>query len=453
MYFKNRKFLVYGMGKSGLADCKYILSRGGSVYLTDDDIEKLKKNSEILAKSNIIICDIKWCLDNVTSFDVLVLSPGVGIDCELCKKCKAKGIRITGDLELGVNYMRNPVISVTGTNGKTTTVNMISDVLNKAGIANFKVGNVGVPFCDSLNRSDDEIAVAEVSSFQTESVKYFEPYIAVVTNITPNHLDRHYRMKYYAYLKEKTLLNQNTDDYAVLNFDDEIVQGFCKDIKSKILYFSCKEKVDGAYLKDGKIYFKNEFVMNANDLSLKHPHNIMNALSAICVCKILGATNKDVINALSDFKGEPHRIEYVKSLGNIAFFDDSKSTNTASSVACVKSFKESMVLLLGGKSKGESYDEFIEFIKRSNVRQIILFGETRFDILACATAHDFTNVTVCKDFDTAVKVAVVSAREGEVVALSPACSSKDEFMSFEERGERFKEIIRNIDEKTFKAKK
>ncbi len=453
MYYKNKRFLVYGIEKSGLADCKFITSMGGIVYATDDNEIKLKKSSEMLAKNKVIICDINWCFDNVNEFDVLVLSPGVGIGSNLCKLFKSRNKRIVGDLELGVDYMRNPIVSVTGTNGKTTTVKMISEILTYSKIANFKVGNIGVPFCDSLQHKDDEVAVAEVSSFQMESVKYFEPYIAVVTNISQNHLDRHYQMKYYTYLKEKTLLNQNVDDYAVLNYDDERVKGFAKDIKSQVVYFSMQNKVNGAYLKDGKIFYKDEYVLKANDLCLKHPHNIMNAMAAICVCKILGSSNKDIMKALSDYKGEPHRIEYVKSLGNIAFFDDSKSTNTASTMACIKSFKENMVLLLGGKSKGETYDELIEFIKCSNVRQVVLFGETRFDILNCATAHDYPYVTVCQDFETAVNVAVVAAKDGEVVALSPACSSKDEFNSFEERGNRFKELICNIDEKKFKTKK
>ena len=284
MYFKQEVFLIVGIAKSGVSCGKFLLSKGAKCYFYDSNLKSEEVYLEITKLGGEIIKEEQ--LDDVLSkITILVLSPGVPIDSSIPKRARALGKRITGEMEIGAEYLKNPILAVTGTNGKTTTVYMLEHILNLANIKAKAVGNVGLPLTELCSK-EESLAVTEVSSFQMETCNRIMPHIAVVLNITPDHLSRHYTMDNYVFLKSKLLRNMRESEFAVLNHDDAIVKGFSEKTRAKILYFSIKEEVLGAYLKEGRLYFNKEEIIKEEELFLKGKHNIQNALACIVCCKI-----------------------------------------------------------------------------------------------------------------------------------------------------------------------
>ena len=364
------------------------------------------------------------------------------INHRVAVKAKESGIKIMGELEFGYRSFMPNIIAVTGTNGKTTTVSMIESGLKKAGFAAPAVGNIGVPLteksCD-IHRSD--FVVCEVSSFQLESIDSFTPHIACVINIAPDHLERHYTMENYVFLKKRILRNMRESEYAILNFDDVTVKSFANGAKCKILYVSAQEQVDGAYRVDGKLYFKGEFVLDESALSVRGEHNVCDALFAIAALKICGVKTETIKTALKEFRGVKHRIELVAEYGGVRFFDDSKSTNVASALTAANSMTSPTVIILGGSEKGETYGELFEKLKSGNVYHAVITGASRFNMMKDAEKAGFTDYTVTGDFNRAVCIAKMIAKNGDNVLLSPACASFDSFNNYEERGNAFVKAV------------
>ncbi|MBR2498154.1 MAG: UDP-N-acetylmuramoyl-L-alanine--D-glutamate ligase [Clostridia bacterium] len=446
MDIKNQKFLVLGASKSGFSVLKYLKEKGAECRVYEElKNPKAQSAVEKLAELGIKSVSKEIAEDFLTCVDVLVLSPGVPINHELAVKAKQLGKRIVGELEFAYLQFLPLIVAVTGTNGKTTTVTLIDETLHNAKVKSELLGNVGVPFTSKVcDISGEVVCVAEVSSFQLESTFAFTPHISCVINIAPDHLERHYSMENYVFLKKRIFKNQRESEFAVLNFDDPIVKGFYPEVKAKVIWVSLRDVVDGAYRKDGKLYYKNEYVIDENALKLKGEHNVYNALFAIAVTKILGVESSIIKSSLETFKGVKHRVELVCEKNGVEYYNDSKATNTASTISAIEAINKPLVLILGGSEKGESYDALFEKIKQSEIRQVVITGATRFSMLDCASRLGVNDITVTEDFISAVKISALFAREGDAVLLSPACASFDKFSGFEERGEVFVKAVEEL---------
>lgn len=446
MYLERQTFFVLGLSRSGKAAAEFLLTQNAGVYIFDDitggnmqkTVKELENAGAVLVKKEEVIRMHEIC-------DALVLSPGIAIDHPVAVSFKRNKKAVIGETELAARYMRNLIVAVTGTNGKTTTVSMIGHVLNGIGKTARCCGNIGVPMVEYVDMAKDEIAVAEISSFQLETLSSLCPHIGVLLNLTEDHLNRHYNMENYIFLKSKLFKNSTETEYGVLNYDDLLVREIGEKIKAKVIYFSGKERVNGAYLSDGDIYFENEKIMPQSALLIDGKHNLLNALAAVAVCKILGVSTEEIKNTLSTFKGIKHRIEFVGEVDGVKYIDDSKGTNVDATKKAVETMKEKTVLLLGGKDKGYDYDKLFAFLSSSVVRVAIIYGENRYALCESALKVGYKNFLLCQDFATAVTLARWTAKSGEMVLLSPASASFDEFDGYEERGEKFVAFVREFE--------
>ena len=446
MYFKRQKFVVFGLSRSGVAVAEYLLKNGAKTYLYEElDSPKITENINVLVSKG---CEYipKGEIQTVARVaDVLVLSPGVPVNHPVAVECRKQGKRITGEFELGTQYLKNPVIAITGTNGKTTTCNMVAEILNQAHVESVLAGNIGSPITAELENAGDKIIIAEVSSFQLETVNMFTPHIACVLNIAPDHLDRHYTMENYVFLKKRILKNLRESEFAVLNYDDETIRTFAENCKAKIIWFSSKEAVSGAYLEGNAVYYNGDFICDLSLVNMTGAHSVENVLASVAIAHVLGVDRLAISNALANFKGVRHRNEFVKNVDGINFYNDSKGTNTAAALSAAQSMKVPTIMILGGKDKGEDYTFLFEKLKSTAVTGVVLVGESRYKMLQSASDAGYNNVTLTSNFKDAVKIAKMLAEKGGNVLLSPATSSYDMFGSFEERGEYFCQAVEKLD--------
>ena len=443
MYFKGQNFLVAGISGSGRSAARFLLARGAKVFVYDDFINADVRSSidELVAlgAKEVTAAEYEECVEKC---DVLVLSPGIPIDNPLPVAFRRAGKLIAGEEELACHYLRATAVAVTGTNGKTTTVSMLAQMLSDCGMRAFPCGNFGEPTLDLVDKcSYDDFAVMEISSFQLETLFSLRPHVAVVTNITEDHLNRHYNMENYVYLKSKLVRGLRESEYAVLNYDDERVRGFSSLTRAKVVYFSARRQVEGAYVQDGCVYFMGQRLFACSDMAIGGGHNVYNALACAAVGGILGLDGEVVARSLCAFKGVRHRIEVVGEIDGVTYIDDSKATNVDAALKAVQSMSSSTVILLGGKDKGYDFKRLFEGLNESSIVHAVLYGEARYKLLDAALQSGFSLFSLCERFDDAVKLARSSARGGQCVLLSPACSSFDEFSGYEQRGERFIELV------------
>ena len=442
MYPKEQSFLVLGLSRSGTASSLFLLKKGAQVFIYDDvDSETIRAKRNELERLGAKCVKKEELSKMVEICDVLLLSPGIPIDHPLAVAFKRNKKSVIGETELAVRYFRGTSVAVTGTNGKTTTVSMIEKVLKEAGLDAYACGNIGKPMVDVVDDKEEKLAVAEISSFQLETLNSFCPHIAVILNVTEDHLNRHYNMENYVFLKRKLLKNLTEAEFAVLNFDDEIVRGFAENAKARVVWFSMKERVSGAYLSGNDVYFHDEKILCIKDLCIDGIHNVQNVLAAVAVAKLLGVNTQTLADALVSFKGIRHRIETVATVDDVTYIDDSKGTNVDATLKAVACMKAETILLLGGKDKGYDYRKLFEGLKGSVVACAVLYGENRFRLSDAARVAGFSKTVVCITFEHAVKIARLLAMKGQMVLLSPASASFDEFGSYEERGERFAEMV------------
>ena len=313
---------------------------------------------------------------------VVLLSPGVAIDHEIPVRAKKLGKRIIGELELAAELCVAPVIAVTGTNGKTTTCTMIDDILKNGGEKPILCGNVGTPFSSVLDKiTDDTLVVLETSSFQLETVSRFAPHVAVITNITPDHLSRHYNMENYIYLKGKILANLRESEYAVLNYDDGIVREFGEKTRAKVVYFSAQNEVNGAYVSDDKIFYKGKYVTDIKSLPVGGEHNVLNLLAAVCVAEIVGMTEEAICSGIKEFKGVKHRIQYIRTVNGADYYNDSKATNADATMKAIDSMNKPTTLILGGKDKRSRFRRALPQNKRISCKSRGFNGRKRAETL------------------------------------------------------------------------
>lgn len=448
MHFPTQSFFVAGLSRSGVAAAEYLLNKGAKqVYLYDDVAsDGVKAAQEALCRAGAVAVSAADAEKYISACDALVLSPGIPVDHPLPVAFRKAGKAIVGEAELGARALRGPVVAVTGTNGKTTTVSLLEHIFQTAGCKAVACGNVGTPITACLDRlGEDGVAVAEISSFQLETLTSLRPHVAVFLNLSEDHLDRHYTMENYIYLKFRMLKNSTESEYVVLNRDDPILCTFAEKTKAKTVWFSVSGRVDGAYLRDDAFYYGEERVCALSDFSPEGEHNRANALAAICAAKIMGIDTAAVAAGLKSFRGIRHRLEKIGAVGGVTFIDDSKATNVDSALKAIAAVRGECVLILGGKDKGEAYGPLFEALRGSDVVHTVLCGDNAFLLLNAAAEKGYTKLTLCRPFDMAVRIAYLLARPGQSILLSPASSGFDQFRNYEERGDRFAQLMRELE--------
>lgn len=434
--------LVLGLGMSGQSAARFCGERGARVVAADERAASAIAGLDELRSApgvREVITDAAF--PDPADFDLTVPSPGVPE-----ARYRGRARAAWGDIELCGRALQIPIVAVTGTNGKSTTVRLVEAMLRAAGIRALAAGNVGVPALSLVGQALD-VAVLEVSSFQLEATESFRPHVAVVLNVTPDHLDRHGDLAGYAAAKRRLLANQRSSDVAILSFDDAIVRGFEAHTKAEIVPFSLRGPIAearyrrAAWLDAGSAVLREDGSLQRIDLSsipLRGLHNLENALAALTAAWVSGADPQVAVRGLIDFRGLPHRCEWVGSYRGITWIDDSKATNPGAAIRSLAGMRGGVIWIAGGRDKGLSYDELAD-VASQHVRQVLLIGEAAPKLEAALAGRVPCETT--KTLDEAVRVAARTGRPGDVVLLAPACSSFDQFKNFEERGVRFHEAV------------
>lgn len=447
MEFKNKNILVCGMARSGIAAADLLNQLGAKVILQDMKKREELKAIEELEQKGIELYTGKNPDDIVLEQDFIILSPGIPCDLPFIIKAEKAHIPVWSEVELAYHFTPCPIIAITGTNGKTTTTTLTGEMLKTKYSNTAVVGNIGIPFSEKVEKlTKDDWVVAEISSFQLEKIEAFRPKISMVLNITPDHLNRHKTLENYIATKEKIFQNQTQDDICILNYEDIVCRNMKEKTKARIFYFSSKSELqEGIYLKNNHIILKwndiNETVIDVNAIALLGVHNYENIMASVAGAVCAGISLEDIRNVLLHFKGVEHRIEYVETVDDVDYYNDSKGTNPDAAIRAVLAMKKPIILIGGGYDKGSDYKEWIAtFFGR--VKHLVLIGETAEKIKETAEKMNFTNITICSCFSQAVNTCHQIAQAGDCVLLSPACASWDMFESYEHRGEQFKKIIR-----------
>ena len=447
MDLKGKKVLVVGMARTGIATAKLLREKGSLVTTTEARPEE--EMGEAVQELKGMDLSTEWGGHQTETFlkqDLIVVSPGVDLNIDPIQKAIRHGVRVISEIELAYHFIRVPILAITGTNGKTTTTLLLGEMLKEDGRRVGVGGNVGEPlilFADG--RSRWEVLGAEISSFQLEAIEDFRPRISVLLNITEDHLDRYSSYSDYIQAKARIFANQNSGDLAVLNRDDPIVMQLGEKVKAKKVMFSTREKLEEGAFSNGqtislRLGGKREEYSLAKT-PLKGIHNVENMMAALTAARIFGCSRRAVQNVLDRFKGLEHRLEFVREIGGVRFYNDSKGTNVGSVVKSLQSFSEPVILIAGGKDKNGDLSPLKELVEKQ-VKHLILVGEAKERM-----NHELgglTDTVMAKSMEEAVSLARQRAKGGEVVLLSPACSSFDMFKDYKERGKVFKEAVRRL---------
>ena len=447
----SQKVLVAGSGKSGVAATNLLIAKGGEVVLYDGnkklDAAKIRAKFPEDAKVTVVIGDLTRT--DLIGIELAVVSPGIPLDVPFVKMIEEAGIPIWGELQLGYHCAKGKLAAITGTNGKTTTTALTGEIMKTFYDSVFVVGNIGDPYtAHALDTTDESVTVAEVSSFMLETVLDFHPNVAAITNITPDHLDRHKTMENYIAVKESISKNMTAEDTMVLNYEDENLRDYGENLKTKVVWFSSRRKLDrGYYLDEDRIMYsdgeKQEEIVNVHDVQLLGRHNYENIMTAIAIARALDVPMDKIVEAVKKFKAVEHRIEFVTERFGVKYYNDSKGTNPDASIQAVKAMPGPTLLIAGGYDKHNEFDEFIEAFD-GKVRYLVLIGQTRDKIAECAKRHGFNDIMYAEDLQEAVQVCASYANPGDYVLLSPACASWGQFKNFEERGEKFKQYVHEL---------
>jgi len=438
-----RRAAVFGAGKSGIAVAKKLGRK--RVFLTEEKEHIDPKNLKLLKKLKIpfeLGGHTKKALEGT---DLIVVSPGVHLDIPILKKAERMKIPIIGEVELAYTFLKKPIIAVTGTNGKTTTTALIGQMLRDFGHKAAVAGNIGKPLI-SVNDPKLDYIVAEISSYQLETVKRFKPWISVILNITQDHLTRHRTMAEYTKAKAAIFKNQGSKDHLIYNLDDKRVASIAGTAKCDKIAFSRISRVTGgAFIEGRMIYFKNKKICAVDDIRIKGEHNIENSLAAVSAAMLCKVSPASIRRTLMRFKGIEHRIEYVKKAGGVSFYNDSKGTNPDSTIVAVKTLYPAhrIVLILGGRDKMTDIAKMCKEVKE-HVKDVVLIGEAKERFKKNLKKIGYKKIHEASTLAGAVKRSYKLAGPGDAVLLSPACASFDMFSDFEERGKVFKKIVANI---------
>ena len=447
MELKGKKVLVVGLGKSGLAAALFLRRRGAQVTVSDiRSAEALAKDIPALLEEGINVEAGGHGLLTFRRQDLIVVSPGVPLETPELVQVRNFGLPIIGEVELAARFTKGKTLAITGSNGKTTTTTLVGEILKSAGLPTLVGGNIGVPVISLVDdTTDDTWSVLEVSSFQLESTQQFHPQIAVILNITPDHLDRHGTFENYALAKERIFAAQNENDFVVLNADNARAAAASSRSAARVYWFSIENPVPlGAWIESGHVVFRMtkdapvETVMPLSGIPLKGEHNVENVLAAVVASRLAGAPSDVIRRAVENFKAVEHRLEYVATINGVEFYNDSKATNVDATAKAIAAFSTGIHLILGGKDKNSDYTLLSDLL-RTHVKAVYTIGSAAEKIES--QLRGVVSIHSCETLDRAVTTAAAAAHPGEVVLLAPACSSFDQFESYEQRGRIFKELV------------
>lgn len=451
MELQGKKVLVFGSGKSGIGASDLLAKVGAFPIIYDGNAETDK--DAVVHKTDgtysVTVYAGELPKEVQDSLDLVVLSPGVPTDLPLVKSFYEQGLPVWGEVELAYRVGNGEVLAITGTNGKTTTTALLGKIMQDARESVFVVGNIGTPYTSkALEMKPNSITVAEISSFQLETIDEFAPKVSAILNITEDHLNRHHTMEEYIRVKELITENQGTEDVCVLNYEDEVLREFGKHLTPRVVYFSSGRKLDeGIYLDGNKIILKDGEkeieVVKTEDLKLLGKHNFENVMAAVAMAYYDGVSLDSIRKSICEFTAVAHRIEYVTEKKGVVYYNDSKGTNPDAAIKGIQAMNRPTLLIGGGYDKQSGYDEWIEAFD-GKVRYLVLIGQTKEKIKEAAEKHGFHDIILCEDLKEAVKVCEEKAQPGDAVLLSPACASWGQFDNYEQRGDMFKEYVRNL---------
>lgn len=447
----SQKLLVAGSGKSGIAASQMALDTGNEVILYDSnealDAEEIRALFAPDEAVEVIVGELTK--EAAAGAELCVISPGIPLDAPFVEVLRECEIPIWSEIQLAYHYAKGRLAAITGTNGKTTTTALVGEIVSAYYKEVFVVGNIGTPYTSTaLRTTDQSVTVAEISSFQLETITDFKPDVSAILNITPDHLNRHKTMDCYIEVKEGIARNQTEAEACVLNYDDPVLRRFGSQIKPRVIYFSSREQLAEGFCLDGDTIVRNHDgvrmeIVNINEMNLLGRHNHENVMAAAAIAMELSVPLETIQSVIKDFKAVEHRIEYVAEKAGVKYYNDSKGTNPDAAIQAVNAMPGPTILIAGGYDKNSEYDEWIKSFN-GKVRYMVLLGQTREKIAECAARHGFTNVMYAEDMQEAVKVCASYANAGEYVLLSPACASWGMFKNYEERGDIFKECVRNL---------
>ncbi len=448
MDFSGKQVCVIGCGKSGIGAAQFLCGLGAKVVLYDGNdqlkVEELKEKLGDAAGSVQVVlgalpADIK------AGVELLVPSPGVPIDSPLVEEFKAAGVPIWGEIEIAYTQEQGSVVAITGTNGKTTTTTLMGEIMKKMG-ETFVVGNIGTPYTDYVLQSTPKsYTVAEISSFQLETIDTFHPKVSAILNVTPDHLNRHHTMDNYVAVKNAITKNQTKDDTCVLNYENEYTRALGEHCNASVIYFSSARVLErGVYQQGDEIWMNLDGtakrVMNIHDMNLVGTCNIENVCAAIAMSEAMGVPQNVYLDVIRTFKAVEHRIEYTATVNGVDYYNDSKGTNPDAAIQGIKAMSKPTILIGGGYDKGSTYDEWIEAFD-GKVKLLVLIGQTRDAIAECARSHGFDQIVMADTFEECFRICVEKAEPGDAVLLSPACASWGMFPNYEVRGQMFKDMV------------
>lgn len=453
MDLQGKKVLVVGSGLSGIGAVAALCHAGAKPLLFDEnkklDIEEVRGKLSPGTEAEIVIGTLPE--EQKASVELVVLSPGVPTDTAFVEDFRNRGVKVWGEIELAYEIGRGTVIAITGTNGKTTTTSLVGAIMAAHCKDVDVVGNIGNPYTmTALDSTEETVTVAEISSFQLETVEKFKPVVSAILNITPDHLNRHHTMENYAAAKEAVCKNQTKEETCVLNYENGYTRAFGERCPARVVWFSSKRKLENGFYLEGEEIFQaqngvSERLMDIHDMKLVGICNVENVMAAMAVTTACGVPMEEILSVIREFAPVEHRIEFVATKRGVDYYNDSKGTNPDAAIQGIRAMDRPTVLIGGGYDKQSQYDEWIEAFD-GKVKCLVLIGQTREKIAECARRHGFQNIVMADTFEEAFAVCVEKAEPGDAVLLSPACASWGMFPNYEVRGQMFKELVNRMEE-------
>jgi UDP-N-acetylmuramoylalanine--D-glutamate ligase len=462
MELKDKRVLVVGLGKSGVASALFLKAHGARVTVSDTKSgDELRNEIPVLLDHGITVETGGHGERTFRGQDLIVVSPGVPVDAPLLAQARAMGEAVIGEIELAAQFLPGPIVAITGSNGKTTTTALTGEIMAAGGLPALVGGNIGTPAISLAERAKPEtVIVLEVSSFQLETIQTFRPKVAVVLNVTPDHLDRHRTFEAYVDAKARIFENQRGEDFAVLNEDDPTCVAMAARTRAQVFWFSRETEVkQGAWVREGNIFFRDgtdeqktsqREIMLVSEIPLKGAHNLENVLAGVCAGALMGCAAEKIRQAVRDFKAVEHRLEFVATIRGVDYYNDSKATNVDATIKALESFPANIHVILGGKDKGSDYSVLNDLL-RQRVKRVYTIGAAAGKIEAQIVSSPGSQaksggveVVHAETLENAVRKANAVAQPGDVVLLAPACASFDQFKNYEHRGQVFKEIVRGL---------
>ena len=456
MEIQGKKVLVVGSGKSGIGAAGLLGKLGALPILFDGNeklnVEEVKEKAGQISGLEVIIGTVPEEVKKEIA--LVVTSPGVPVDAPMLEEYKTMNVPIWGEIELAYAFSKGKVVAITGTNGKTTTTTLVGEIMAAYFHSVYVVGNIGNPYTDiALETKEDTVTVAEISSFQLETIHTFRPKVSAILNITPDHLNRHHTMECYVETKERIAENQTGEDTCVLNYEDAYTRDFGSRCPAGVIFFSSKRELEeGLFLREEEIYLaectadgerRTQRLMNIHEMNLVGMCNVENVMAAIAICHAMQVPMDIILGTVKVFKAVEHRIEFVATKNGVDFYNDSKGTNPDAAIQGIRAMTKPTVLIGGGYDKQSEYDEWIQAFE-GKVKALVLIGQTREKIAACAQKHGVSNIILADTFEEAFDICLKQALPGDAVLLSPACASWGMFPNYEVRGKIFKALVEKL---------